>query len=293
MKISEIYKKTKPAISFEFFPPKTDEAEQKLFETAVELKTLNPAFISVTYGAMGSTRDNTLRIAERVKSKVGIEAAAHLTCVAHSRDDIETVLAQLCERGIENIVALRGDPPKGQTEFKAPVNGFPFAAELVKFIRQHPRFNKAFDLAVAGYPEGHMECRDLKKDMEHLKLKVDQGADAIITQLFFDNTAFVDFVERARRSGIQIPIVPGIMPLTNVSQIKRFSEMSGCAIPRVMQEAMARYAEDPEGAEKYGVEYASAQCRELIAFGVPGIHFYTLNKSPTTMAIYRNLGLKA
>lgn len=291
MKISEIYKKTHPAISFEFFPPKTDEAEQKLFETAAELKTLKPAFISVTYGAMGSTRDNTLRIAERIKNKVGIEAAAHLTCVAHSRDDIESVLTQLSERGIENIVALRGDPPKGQTEFKAPANGFPFAAELVRFIRQHPRFNQAFALAVAGYPEGHMECRDLKKDMEHLKLKVDQGADAVITQLFFNNAAFLNFVERAHKSGIQIPIVPGIMPLTNVSQIKRFSEMSGCAIPQTMQEAMTRYAEDPVGAENYGIDYASAQCRELIASGVPGIHFYTLNKSLTTMTIYRNLGL--
>jgi len=291
MKISDIYKKTKPAISFEFFPPKTDEAEEKLFETAADLKSLNPAFISVTYGAMGGTRDNTLRIAERLKSKMGIEAAAHLTCVAHSRDDIESVLSQLSERGIENIVALRGDPPKGQTEFKAPVNGFPFAAELVKFIRHHPRFNKNFALAVAGYPEGHMECRDLKKDMEHLKLKVDQGADAVITQLFFNNAAFLNFVERARKSGIQIPIVPGIMPLTNVSQIKRFSEMSGCEIPEAMQSAMTRFTEDPEGAEKYGIEYASAQCRELLAAGVPGIHFYTLNKAPTTMAIYRNLGL--
>jgi len=291
MKISDIYKATKLAISFEFFPPKTEEAEQKLFETAAELKTLNPSFISVTYGAMGGTRDNTLRIAEHIKNKIGIEAAAHLTCVAHSRDDIESVLTQLCERGIENIVALRGDPPKGQTEFKAPVNGFPFAAELVRFIRQHPRFNKSFALAVAGYPEGHMECRDLNKDMEHLKLKVDQGADAIITQLFFNNAAFLNFVERARKAGIQIPIVPGIMPLTNVSQIKRFSEMSGCEIPQTMQEAMTRYTDDSEGAEKYGVEYASIQCRELIASGVPGIHFYTLNKSSTTKAIYRNLGL--
>lgn len=291
MKISEIYKRNQPAISFEFFPPKTDEAEQKLFETAAELKTLNPSFISVTYGAMGGTRDNTLRIAEHIKNKIGIEAAAHLTCVAHSRDDIESVLSQLSDRGIENIVALRGDPPKGQTEFKAPANGFHFAAELVRFIRQHPRFNKAFALAVAGYPEGHMECRDLKQDMEHLKLKVDQGADAIITQLFFINDAFLNFVERARKAGIQIPIVPGIMPLTNVSQIKRFSEMSGCAIPQVMQEAMTRYADDAEGAEKYGIEYASNQCRELLAAGVPGIHFYTLNKSATTKSIYRNLGI--
>lgn len=291
MKISEIYKKTKPAISFEFFPPKTDEAEQKLYETAAELKELRPSFISVTYGAMGSTRDNTLRIAERIKNKIGIEAAAHLTCVAQSRDDIEGVLAQLAERGIENIVALRGDPPKGEAEFRPPVNGFAHAFELVRFIRRHSRFNSAFALAVAGYPEGHIECKDKQKDLDHLKLKVDQGADAVITQLFFNNADYFDFVERARKAGITIPIVPGIMPLTNISQIKRFADMCGCAIPAVMQAAMARLSDDAAGAENYGIEYATRQCRELIDGGVPGIHFYTLNKSRATQDIYRGLGL--
>jgi len=291
MKITEVYTKKNPAVSFEFFPPKTDEAEQKLFETAAELKTLSPAFVSVTYGAMGSTRDNTLRIAQRLKKDLGIEAAAHLTCVAHSRDDIETVLSDLVERGIENIVALRGDPPKGQTEFVPPLNGFPHASELVRFIRQHSRFAQSFALAVAGYPEGHVECRDLKKDMEHLKIKVDQGADAVITQLFFNNKDFLSFVERARAAGITIPIIPGIMPLTAGSQIKRFSEMSGCSIPKTIQDAMTRYAEDPESAEKFGIDYASQQCRELIAAGVQGLHFYTLNKTQPTLSIYRNLGL--
>ncbi len=291
MKISEIYKKTKPAISFEFFPPKTDEAEQKLFETAAELKTLNPSFISVTYGAMGSTRDNTLRITDRIKNKIGIESAAHLTCVAQSRDEIESVLSQLAERGIENIVALRGDPPKGETEFKPLANGFSHASELVRFIRQHPRFSKAFALAVAGYPEAHIECRDKKKDLEYLRLKVAEGADAVITQLFFNNADYFDFVERARKAGINAPIVPGIMPLTNISQIKRFADMCGCAIPVKMQDAMARFAEDPAGAENYGIDYATVQCRELIAAGVPGIHFYTLNKSRATRDIYRGLSL--
>ncbi len=292
MKLTEIYKQKSPAFSFEFFPPKTDEAEQKLFETAAELKALNPSFVSVTYGAMGSTRDNTLRITERIKNKIGIEAAAHLTCVAHTRDDIEGILGQLAERGIENIVALRGDPPKGEAQFKAPAHGFPYASELVRFIRSHPKFSKAFALAVAGYPEGHMECRDRKKDLEHLKYKVDQGADAVITQLFFNNADYFDFVTRARQAGIRIPIVPGIMPLTNVSQIQRFADMCGCAIPKVMQEAMARFANDPQAAENYGIEYATAQCRELLAAGVPGLHFYTLNKSRATRDICHSLGVK-
>ncbi len=291
MKISEIYQSTSPSFSFEFFPPKTDEAEQKLFETVAELKTFQPAFVSVTYGAMGSTRANTLRIAERIKNQIGIEAAAHLTCVAHTRDDMEGILSQLMERGIENIVALRGDPPKGETKFNPPVHGFPYASELVRFIRGHSKFSKAFSLAVAGYPEGHLECRDKKKDLEHLKIKVDQGADAVITQLFFNNADYFDFVSRAKLAGIRVPIVPGIMPLTQPSQVQRFSEMSGCVIPRVLQEAMERFADDPQGAENFGIEYASIQCRELLADGVPGLHFYTLNKSRATRDIYRNLGL--
>ncbi len=293
MKICEIYKNPGPSFSFEFFPPKTDEGEVKLFQTVAELKALAPSFVSVTYGAMGSTRDNTLRITERIKAQIGIEAAAHLTCVAHTRDDIEGILGQLQERGIENIVALRGDPPKGETQFTPPPHGFPHASELVKFIRSHARFKNAFSLAVAGYPEGHIECKDKQKDLEHLKRKVEQGADAVITQLFFNNDDYFDFVARARKAGIRVPIVPGIMPLTNAAQIQRFAEMCGCAIPAVMQEAMARYAGDPAAAENYGIEYATGQCRGLLAAGVPGIHFYTLNKSRATRDIYRNLGLAA
>ena len=222
MKISEFYKKQKHTFSFEFFPPKTEEAEQKLFETAEELRTLKPSFISVTYGAMGTTRSNTLRIVSRIKKEIGIEAAAHLTCVGHTRDEIEIVMGDLQKNGVENIVALRGDPPKGETEFKPVPNGFRYASELVSYIRKHPRFGQAFSLAVAGYPETHMECRDKIQDLAHLKHKVDQGADAVITQLFFSNRDYFDFVDRARKAGIKIPIVAGIMPVTHGPQIPSY-----------------------------------------------------------------------
>ncbi len=291
MKFSEIYKSGKPAISFEFFPPKTDEAEAKLFETVGLLKPLNPSFVSVTYGAMGSTRANTLRIVDRIKNGLAIEAAAHLTCVAHSRSEIEIVLSQLAERGIQNIVALRGDPPKGELQFKAPENGFRYASEMVRFIKSHPQFGSFFSLAVAGYPEGHRECRDKQADLDYLKQKVDQGADVVLTQLFFNNAAYFDFVERAQKASIKIPMVPGIMPVTQASQTKRFAEMCGCEIPREMQERLTGLEDQNERAENFGIEYATRQCRELLDAGAPGLHFYTLNKSRATLQIYQNLGL--
>lgn len=291
MKVSEIYQKNTPAISFEFFPPKTVEAEERLFEAVSQLKTLRPSFVSVTYGAMGTTRSNTLRIVTRIKKEAGIEAAAHLTCVGHTRDELESVLEELRINGVENIVALRGDPPKGETEYKPLPNGLRYAAELVRFIRQHPKFSKAFSLAVAGYPETHVECRDKVKDLDHLKKKVDEGADAVITQLFFDNKDYFDFVERARAAGIKIPIVPGIMPVSQGPQIQRFATMCGAKIPTEMQQAILKFGDDQKSVEAFGVDYATRQCRGLIAAKVPGIHFYTLNKSDSTRKIYQNLGL--
>ena len=291
MKIIDCYQRQKHTFSFEFFPPKTDEGEAKLFDTVRHLKQLSPSFVSVTYGAMGTTRANTIRIVERIKDEIGIEAAAHLTCVGHTRDDIEAVLAELHEKGIENIVALRGDPPKGETEFKPVPNGFRYGAELVQFIREHPQYGKAFSLAVAGYPEGHVECHDKIKDLEHLKRKVDRGADAVITQLFFNVHDFFDFVYRARKIGIRVPIVPGIMPVTHGPQIQRFASMCGASIPPTMQEAIVRFGEDQPSVEAFGIDYATKQCEELLRNGVPGIHFYTLNKSHATERIYLNLGL--
>ncbi len=291
MKIPQVYRPGRPAISFEFFPPKTQEAEEKLFETVAELRRLRPAFVSVTYGAMGTTRSNTLRIVSRIKSEIGIEAAAHLTCVGHTRDEIEVILGDLAAKGIENIVALRGDPPKGETTFKPVPNGFRYASELVEFIRKHPRYSSQFALAVAGYPEGHMECRDLALDLKHLKHKVDQGADAVVTQLFFENARYFEFVDRARKAGIKIPIVAGIMPVTHGPQIQKFASMCGASIPAEMQQAIEKFGEDQPSVENYGIDFAVRQCRELIQGGAPGIHFYTLNKSRAAQEIYRRLGL--
>ncbi|MSR76776.1 MAG: methylenetetrahydrofolate reductase [NAD(P)H] [Candidatus Omnitrophica bacterium] len=289
MKIKDYYAKQKCTVSFEFFPPKTDEGELKLFEVARELKELKPSFISVTYGALGTTRSNTLRIVSKIKKEIGIEAAAHLTCVAHTRDEIEKVLADLQSSGIENIVALRGDPPKGETEFKPVSNGFTHASELVNFIRRHPTLSRAFSLAIAGYPEGHVECKDKDLDLKNLKHKVDQGADVVITQLFFDNRKYFHFVERARKIGISIPIVPGIMPVTQGPQIQKFAQMCGASIPDEMNQAIQKYGENQIAIEAYGIEFTTRQCRELIDGGVPGLHFYTLNKSNATRQIYHNL----
>jgi methylenetetrahydrofolate reductase (NADPH) len=291
MKISEYYKKQKHTISFEFFPPKTAEGETKLFETVTDLKKLAPSFVSVTYGAMGNTQSNTLRIVEEIKHRIGIEVAAHLTCVAHSRGEIERILTTLQAKGIENIVALRGDPPQGETEFKAPTDGFHYASELVRFIRQHPALGKAFDLSVAGYPEGHPECRDKQKDLEHLKGKVAEGADAVMTQLFFNNRHYFDFVTRARKAGIRVPIIPGIMPVTYGPQIEKFSRMCGAEIPREIHEAIVRFGDDQASIMKFGIEYATRQCEELLKEGAPGLHFYTLNQSLATRQIYANLHL--
>ena len=291
MRVTELYKGKQPDISFEFFPPKTDEGGQKLLETATSFKALRPAFISVTYGAMGTTRDNTIRIVEAIKNEIGIESAAHLTCVGHTKREIESVLEELHAKGIENIVALRGDPPKGEAEFRPVRDGFRYGSELVHFIRSHPKYRDAFALAVAGYPEGHQECRDLKKDLKHLKHKVDQGADVIVTQLFFVTLDFFDFVDRARAIGITQPIIPGIMPVTHGPQIQRFAKMCGAKIPREMNEAIERFGEDQHSVEAYGIDYATRQCGELLKGGARGFHFYTLNKSRATSQICRNLGL--
>lgn len=292
MRLIEIYKQKKPAFSFEFFPPKTAEGEVKLFEAVRELKALAPAFVSVTYGAMGTTRTNTIRIVDKIKNEIGVEAACHLTCVGHTQDEIAAVLADLKKRNIENIVALRGDPPKGETTFKPVADGFRYASELVHFIRTHPVFGNAFSLAVAGYPETHIECRDKVKDLNHLKHKVDQGAHVVITQLFFDNQDYFDFAARARKVGIKTPIVPGIMPVTNGAQIQKFADMCGAGIPQVMRERIQHYGEDQAAIEAYGIEYATKQCAELLQNGAPGLHFYTLNKSRATREIYINLGLE-
>ena len=285
MKISEILKQGLHPFSFEFFPPKTDDGFEQLFQTIENLKSWNPGYVSVTYRAGGSTRTKTLDLVGRIKHQIGLEGMAHLTCVGHTTDEIRSILDRLKEDGIENILALRGDPPKGEDSFVKTKNGFGFGSELVGFISKH----YSFCLGVAGYPEGHIESPDLKIDLDNLKRKLDAGADFIVTQLFFDNRYFFDFLERARASGIQVPIIPGIMPIINAKQTQRFTKMCGASIPPELMERLEQNQEDAAAVRQIGVEHATTQCDELLKSGVPGIHFYTLNQSKATLAILENL----
>ncbi len=273
-----------PAYSFEFFPPKNQEGVDRLFETITHLAPYEPAYVSVTYGAGGSTRRLTVELVRRIKQEVGIEAMAHLTCVGASSEEIKLVLDELEQSGIDNVIALRGDPPQGQKEFVKHEGGFAHASELIAFIRPSYRFC----LAAACYPEKHSEAADLASDLGVLKQKVDAGADFLITQLFFDNADYFRFVELARRAGITQPIIPGIWPITNLAQIQRITGMCGASIPGPLL-AKLEAAAQPERVQAVGVEHATAQCRELIEHGAPGIHFYTLNRSPATRSILERL----
>lgn len=282
MKIRNRLNPSNPCFSFEFFPPKTDEGTANLLRTLEELAPLEPGFVSVTYGAGGSTRDRTIELVTRIKQTSGIEAMAHLTCVGHSREELHDVLRKLKEAKVENVLPLRGDPPQGQKEFVPTPGGFRYASELVNFIREED-FN--FCLGGACYPEGHVETASRDDDLRHLKAKVDAGLDFLITQLFFDNAFYFDFVERARRAGINVPIVPGIMPITNYEQVQRFTRMCGATVPMRLGLQLERVKDQPESLVQLGVAHATVQCMELLARGVPGIHFYTLNKSPATRMI--------
>jgi methylenetetrahydrofolate reductase (NADPH) len=273
-----------PVFSFEFFPPKSAEGERALFETVDALRPLGPAYVSVTYGAGGSTRQKTVELVKRLKRESEVEAMAHVTCVGSSRDEIAAVLDEVAEAGVQNVLALRGDPPRGQATFTPHPEGFRFASELVAFIRASPQRWK-FCVGAAAYPEGHVETRDLARDLAHLRVKVEAGVDFLVTQLFFDNARYFGFVERARAAGVAVPIIPGIMPFTNVEQVERFTAMCGASIPPPLRAAMEVRRADPDGARELGVAYASLQCADLLRRGAPGIHFYTLNRSPSTRAI--------
>ena len=286
MKIIDILSKKQASYSFEFFPPKSEEGWDQLFRTIESLKVWKPAYVSVTYGAGGSTRRQTIDLVSRIKHEIGLESMAHLTCVESSQDQIRETLDNLKEKGIENVLPLRGDPPKGSNSFVKAENGFGYASELVKFIRDN---QYSFCLGVAGYPEGHQECGNLDKDIENLKKKVDAGADFIITQLFFDNRFFFEFVDKVNAAGINIPILPGIMPIINVNQVKKFTKMCGASIPSNLIEDLEKVQDNAEDVQAIGVEHATQQCDELIQNGVPGIHFYTLNRSNSTLQILENL----
>jgi methylenetetrahydrofolate reductase (NADPH) len=287
MQIKDHLSRGRPTFSFEFFPPKTEEAARQLEETIGNLRALKPSFVSVTYGAGGSTRERTIEIVTRVKRETGIDAMAHLTCVGSTRDDLAGVLERIGQSGIENVLALRGDPPKGQTEFKAIEGGFRYASELVRFIRD--RHDSALCLGGACYPEKHPECGNPAVDLMNLKRKVDEGLDFVITQLFFNNRHYFEFVERAHRVGIKVPIVAGIMPITNASQIERFMVSGGTTIPFDLAEELDRRRDDPNAVMELGIAHATAQCIDLLKHGAPGIHFYTLNRSTATREIYAAL----
>lgn len=285
MKISEILASRRPSYSVEFFPPKDQDGLEKLFETVENLRPYSPSFVSVTYGAGGSTRRLTVELVQRIKREAGLETMAHLTCVGATREEIAEVLDQLAGSGIANVIALRGDPPKGETEFKTPAGGFAHASELVGFIRS--RYD--FCVAAACYPEKHPEAVSLEADLDRLKEKVDLGADVLITQLFFDANAYFGFVEKARARGIHVPIVAGIMPITSVAQIKRISAMCGASMPSDLLAQLEAAGSDADAVQRIGVEHATATCRALIAGGAPGIHFYTLNRSRATVQILDRL----
>lgn len=285
MKIKALLEKIRPSFSFEFFPPKDSDGFEALFTTIGQLESCQPTYVSVTFGAGGSTRAQTIDLVGRIKNEIGLESMAHLTCVGSSQEELRSILDTLQKKGIQNILALRGDPPKGQDKFEKPENGFAYANELVEFIRKH----YDFCIGVAGYPEGHVECPDKKKDLDNLKRKVDAGADFIVTQLFFDNRFYFDFVERARNNGIKIPIIPGIMPILNVKQIQRFTKMCGSTIPEALMKQLESSQDEPETVRKIGIEHATFQCERLLQEEAPGIHFYTLNRSNATLKILESL----
>lgn len=286
MKIREMFGRGRPLFSFEFFPAKTPEGERQLFQTLAELKGLGPDFVSVTYGAGGSARGKSVEWVERIGKEVSLEAMAHLTCADSSRYDLEITLQKL-QGKTQNILALRGDPPRGQKRFEPAPGGFSHANELVAFIRE--RFGDTFCLGGAAYPEGHPESDSLQSDLANLKLKVEAGLDFLITQLFFDNQHYFRFVERLERMGVGVPVVAGIMPVTNAAQVWRFTKMCGASIPASLLSDLEKAGEDESAVLQVGVEYATGQVEELLAQGAPGIHFYTLNKSPASRRVLENL----
>lgn len=289
MHIGELHRQQKLVVSFELFPPKTPEAEEKLFQESIpEMLKLSPAFLTCTYGAGGSTRDQTLRIVSRIRREFEIDAASHLTCVGVSRDEIAGYLEQARQAGITNIVALRGDPPRGDDTFRPHPDGFKYASELITFIRQIG----GFDIAVAGYPEGHPECRDKHLDWQRLAEKVTAGGEVIITQLFYDNNGFFEFADYLRNKlNVKVPIVAGILPILSKQQIEKFCSLCGAKLPLAVQAKLDQYADDHAACRQYGIELATQMCDELIRFGVSGLHFYTLNRTGSTAQVMRNLGL--
>ncbi len=293
MHIQDIFRAHRTTFSFEFFPPKTDAAWEELFVTVAHLQRLQPSFVSVTYGAGGSTRERTHDLVVRIHAETKLTAVSHLPCVCHSRDELAAILDRYAASGIENIMALGGDPPRNLLNYDRSNDAFQYAEGLVRFIRSRssPPDRRGFGIGVAGFPEGHPITPNRIKEMDYLKQKVDAGADYICTQLFFENRDFYDFRERCDLAGIRVPIVAGIMPITSKSGMTRMAELAlGARFPAPLLRAVGRCADD-QAVAKVGIHWATEQCRDLLDHQVRGIHFYTLNKSDATRQIYENLGV--
>jgi methylenetetrahydrofolate reductase (NADPH) len=295
MHIADVFARDPVTFSFEFFPPKSEAGWEALFATIAEFERLSPSFVSVTYGAGGSTRTRTHELVERLKQSTSLDPIPHLTCVGHTERDVEQILARYAGAGVTNVLALRGDAPRDSTGLAA--GDFRYAADLVRSIRRfgergsHPD-RRGFGIGVAGFPEGHPQTPSRLVQMDHLRAKVDAGADYIVTQLFFDNDAFFDFVERCRLAGITVPIIAGIMPATSVDGLRRMAELAaGTNIPAALLKSIGRCQNDPEAVARVGIHWATEQCRDLLDRGVRGIHFYTLNKTDATRKIYETLGV--
>ena len=287
MKLADLYARSGLTLSVEFFPPKTEKGEENLFSEIAIIKRVNPGFCSVTYGAGGSTRDKTVGLVESIHSECGLEVMCHLTVVGQSKMEARAILARLKEKGIENVLALGGDPPQGMTDWRPHPDGFHHAIELV---REATGFG-CFSVAVAGFPECHPRATSREADLQFLKEKVDAGAAAVITQLFFENDDYFRFVEDLRKLGVAVPIVPGVLPILSAPQVRRFAALCSAKIPPKLDKELAKVENDDGAAVEMGIEYASRQCEQLITFGVPGVHFYSLNKAYSVQAICKNLGL--
>lgn len=286
MKLTEIFNQGKSTLSFEFFPPKTADQEKHLFEVIEQLKTYKPDFVSVTYGAMGKTSGKTFFWSKEIKEKHKIEPVVHLTCVAASRKDILSQLNELEKNNMKNILALRGDPPEGMQQFSAPKDGFRFAKELIAYIKEN---KPDFCLGAAGYPEKHPLADNIMVDVDHLKQKVEAGAEFIITQLFFDNNHFYSFKEKCNKKGIKVPIIPGIMPIVSYKSIKRMTGICGAQIPAKLHAKLEKHKGDKQSILQIGEEQAIEQCRELQKANVPGLHFFVMNQAEPISAILDEL----
>ncbi len=287
MRVDQILGGEGPVFSFEFFPPKTEAGEQNLYSALSELRTLEPSFVSVTYGAGGSSREKTIEIVKRIKDEFGLEAMAHFTCVGATVSELRATLDEMQAAGIHNVLALRGDPPEGEQQWRKTEGGLEYSRELVELIAgDYP-----FAIGAACFPETHIHAESAESDLRYLAEKTQAGVDFLITQMFFDNDYYFDFVSRAREAGVSVPIIPGIMPITRAGQVERMAQMCGSAIPEGLRAELHARGEDPEAVLDFGVAYATLQCAELLAAGAPGIHFYTLNRSPATRAILSALKL--